>query len=109
MSLLQGSDARDASLGRVFGLSSIIRSGRAKHDSALALNLASQLLSLQRSKSFLAEVSASSLLELLEQLDDATFASVLKAESHLRDLLQTSPEEASPEVSLSKPSLSIAK
>lgn len=95
---VQGSDAREAALGRIFGYSAVIRSGRARQDSAVAAKLVTSLLALQRSKSFLAEVSAASLLELLEQLDDTSISAVLKSVPELTDMLQSSPELASPEV-----------
>lgn len=95
---MQGSDARDAALGRVFGYSALIRSGRMQGDSSLSAKVASALLSLLLSKSWLAEISANALLELLEQLDDVSFAAILKAEPGLVELLQSSPESATPEV-----------
>ncbi len=85
-------------MGRIFGYSAIIRSGRAGQDSALACQLTSSLLVLLRSKSFLAEVSTASLLELLEGLDETLFSAVLKAVPEFTDMLQSSLESASPEV-----------
>ena len=99
--LVQGSDARDASLGRAFGYTALIRSGRPSQDFQLAEKLAQSLLILLRSKSFLAEVSAAALLDLLEQLDNQSFKSLLLAEKSLQDLLQSPADSATPEVVLS--------
>ena len=95
---LQGSDVREGSLGCIFGYSAIIRSGRAQKDESLASKLAEALLALLQSKSFLGEVSAAALLDLLEQLDESAFTSVLESVPGLKGMLQSPAESATPEV-----------
>jgi DNA polymerase phi len=67
---VQGSDVRDALLGRVFGCAAVVRSGRVGGD-GVAAQLATQLVSLAQRKSFLTEACATVLLELTGKHSDA--------------------------------------
>ena len=62
----QGSDAKDALLGRIFGYSAFSQAGRAA-DNATAARLVASLISVMGRKSFLREAAANALVACLGQ------------------------------------------
>ena len=105
---MQGSEARDALLGRAFGFSAVVRAGRAVAGSACTAQLATALVSLMQAKAFLREVAATTLLDLAERLDSKGLGQLLDQVEGLRGILQSSPDEASPEVGCNPMLLSYA-
>ncbi len=94
---MQGADARDALLGRVFGYAAFAQGGRAA-DCAVASRLISSLLDISGRKSFLNEAVTASLLATLEGLPELVLAQVLAQHEELRETLSCEPSEATPEV-----------
>ena len=95
---LQGSDARDAAMGRMFCYSALVRSGRASRDPALARHIASALV---QAKYYLREVSTATLLELLEQQSDSELTGLLAGADSVAGFLQIPASQATPEVMVS--------
>lgn len=81
-----------------FALSALIRSGRVAQDPSLAPKLAATLLQSLQSKSFLREVSAVILLELLEPLSASELKTLLPQVEGLTGYLQSPPQSATSEV-----------
>ncbi len=101
----QGSDAKDALLGRIFGYSAFSQAGRAA-DNATADRLAASLISVMGRKSFLREAAANALVACLDSLPAGTLKHVLSSSEPLQAVLSRQPNEATPEVmSSSAPSL----
>lgn len=94
---MQGSDARDALLGRIFGYSAFAQAGRAL-DNTVADRLMASLISVMGRKSFLREAAANALVACLEALPNATLKHVLSSSEPLQGVLTRKPEEATPEV-----------
>ena len=91
----QGSDARDAAMGRMFCYSALVRSGRASRDPALARRIAAALV---QAKYYLREVSTATLLELLEQQSDSELTGLLAGADGVAGFLQIPASQATPEV-----------
>ena len=94
---MQGSDAKDALLGRIFGYSAFSQAGR-EADSAVANRLVASLISVMGKKSFLREAAANALVTCLEALPAQTLKHVLSSNELLQAVLTRQPEEATPEV-----------
>ena len=94
---LQGSDAKDALLGRIFGYSALSQAGRGASN-AVADRLATSLMAVMGRKSFLREAAASALVACLLGLPAQALKHVLGSCEPLRDMLTRKPDEASPEV-----------
>jgi hypothetical protein len=94
---VQGSDARDALLGRIFGYSAFAQAGRAS-DNTVADRLVVSLIAVMGRKSFLREAAANALVTCLEALPTATLKHVLSSSEPLQSVLTRKPEEATPEV-----------
>ena len=97
----QGSDAKDALLGRIFGYSAFSQAGRAA-DNATADRLVASLISVMGRKSFLREAAANALVACLDSLPAGTLQHVLSSSEPLQAVLtQESQLRATPEVILS--------
>ncbi len=94
---MQGSDARDALLGRIFGYSAFAQAGRAL-ENTVAERLVASLVAVMGMKSFLREAAANALVACLEDLPPATLKHVLSSTKPLREVLTRKSEEATPEV-----------
>jgi len=94
---VQGSDAKDALLGRIFGYSAFSQAGRGA-DIAVANRLVASLISVMGKKSFLREAAANALVVCLEALPAQTLKHVLSSNELLQAVLTRKPEEATPEV-----------
>ena len=94
---LQGSDAKDALLGRIFGYSAFSQAGRGASN-VVADRLAASLIAAMGRKSFLREAAASALVACLLGLPAQALKHVLGSCEPLRDMLTRRPDEASPEV-----------
>ena len=95
----QGSDARDALLGRIFGYTAVFQAGRGGSFGAAA-RLADALLAAMRQRAFLREAAASALLAGLEACPAPVLARLLAEHEGLRALLTAPAAEGSPEVRL---------
>ena len=94
---MQGSDAKDALLGRIFGYSAFSQAGRgASH--AVADRLTASLIAAMGRKSFLREAAATALVACLLGLPPQALKHVLSSSEPLRDMLTRKPDETSPEV-----------
>ena len=94
---MQGSDAKDALLGRIFGYSAFSQAGRGASN-VVADRLAASLIAAMGRKSFLREAAASALVACLLGLPAQALKHVLGSCEPLRDMLTRRPDEASPEV-----------
>ena len=103
----QGSDAKDALLGRIFGYSAFSQAGRAA-ENATADRLVASLISVMGRKSFLREAAANALVACLDSLPAGTLKHVLGSSEPLQAVLSREPNAATPEVmssSLQNPAL----
>ena len=96
----QGSDAKDALLGRIFGYSAFSQAGRAA-DNATADRLVASLISVMGRKSFLREAAANALVACLDGLPAGTLKHVLSSSEPLQAVLSRKANEGTPEVILS--------
>lgn len=96
--LLQGADARDALLGRLFGLSALIKARDLTKDLQLAAEIASSILSMMASKAYLREASVCALLELTGSLKEKQLGTLIAGTPALKELLTGPAESAPPEV-----------
>ena len=96
--MAQGSEARDAFLGRIFGCGAVFQAGRAGGSYEAAARLTSSLLHAGAQKAFLREAAASALLAGLEALPQPVLARLLAEHAGLREVLTAQAAEATPEV-----------
>ena len=95
--LAQGSDAKDALLGRIFGYSAFSEAGRGS-DNATADRLVASLISVMGRKSFLREAAANALMACLHTLPAGNLKHVLSSSEPLQAVLSRKPNEATPQV-----------
>ena len=96
--MLQGADARDALLGRLFGLSALIKVRDLTKDLQLASEIASSILSMMASKAYLREASVCALLELTASLKEKQLGALIVGTPALKELLTGPVDTATPEV-----------
>lgn len=93
---MQGADAREGLLGRIFGYAAFSQAGRAA-DPAVADRLATSLVAVMGRKAFLREAAANALLACAEALPEPVLARLLESNEAMRGLLLCPASEATPE------------
>jgi hypothetical protein len=93
---MQGADAREGLLGRIFGYAAFSQAGRAA-DPAVADRLATSLVAVMGRKAFLREAAANALLACAEALPEPDLARLLESNEAMRGLLLCTASEATPE------------
>ncbi|KAK9814621.1 hypothetical protein WJX72_008822 [[Myrmecia] bisecta] len=96
---MKGSDAKDILLGKLFGYAAVVRA-QSITDADLAVRVASVLVQIGDSRSFVKEAATNVLLELAGSLDDAALQAVVSQAAGLKAWLEAPPTEASPEALL---------
>ena len=95
---MQGSDAKNVLLGRIFGYAALARAGRLTNTKDI-VRCANALLEILHRKAYLREAAARVLILVLESLSSDQLEKVRKACQGLDDLLSKPADESSAEVS----------
>ena len=94
---MQGSDARNFLLGRIFGYAAFARAGRLQATPDI-IRCVTALVAVMHGKAYLREAAVRVLVLILEPLDTQQLQQVLEGCKGLRELLSCAVVESSPEV-----------